>query len=92
MAKTKIVKKEIDAEENIAEEIPNQLWFDLLEVTEKAQELGVPHVVHLGTQFFTRMALDCAPNEVEALGIVMEAIKVTKSTDELDELEGVWDE
>jgi hypothetical protein len=38
------------------------------------------------------MALDCAPNEVEALGIVMEAIKVTKSTDELDELEGVWDE
>jgi len=92
VAKTKIVKKEIDAEENIAEEIHNQLWFDLLEVTEKAQELGVPHVVHLGTQFFTRMALDCAPDEVEALGIVMEAIKVTKSTDELDELEGVWDE
>ena len=92
MAKTKIVKKEIDAEENIAEEIHNQLWFDLLDAVEKAEGLSVPHIVHMGTQFFTRMALDCAPNEVEALGIVMEAIKVTKSTDELDELEGVRDE
>ena len=82
MAKPKINK----------EEIHDQLWFDLLDVTEKAQELGIPHVVHLGIQFFTRMALDCAPDEVEALGIVMEAVKVTKSTDELEELECTCDE
>tara|TARA_Y100000114_G_scaffold139581_1_gene143732 strand:- start:82 stop:330 length:249 start_codon:yes stop_codon:yes gene_type:complete len=82
MAKPKINK----------EEIHDQLWFDLLDVTEKAQELGIPHVVQLGIQFFTRMALDCAPDEVEALGIVMEAVKVTKSTDELEELECTCDE
>lgn len=74
------------------EEIHNQLWFDLCDVTEKAGELGVPHIIHMGIQFFTRMALDCAPNEVEALGIVMEAVKVTKSTDELEELECTCDE
>ena len=74
------------------EEIHDQLWFDLLDATEKAGELGIPHVVHLGIQFFTRMALDCAPDEVEALGIVMEAVKVTKSTDELEELECTCDE
>tara|TARA_R100000935_G_scaffold35729_1_gene56530 strand:+ start:1702 stop:1965 length:264 start_codon:yes stop_codon:yes gene_type:complete len=83
MAKTKKIDKE---------KIHNQLWFDLLDATEHAEELGVPHAVHMGIQFFTRMALDCAPNEVEALGIVMEAVKVTKSSDELDELEGGSDE
>jgi len=83
MAKPKKIKKE---------KAHNQLWFDLLDATEHAEELGVPHVVHMGIQFFTRMALDCAPNEVEALGIIMEAIKVTKSSDELDELEGGIDE
>ena len=74
------------------EEILDQLWFDLLDATEKAQELGIPHVVHLGIQFFTRMALDCAPDEVEGLGIVMDSVRHTKSTDELEELECACDE
>tara|TARA_R100001015_G_C4581042_1_gene137556 strand:+ start:587 stop:853 length:267 start_codon:yes stop_codon:yes gene_type:complete len=85
-------KKDMAKPEINEEEIHDQLWFDLLDATEKAGELGIPHVVHLGIQFFTRMALDCAPDEVEALGIVMEAVKVTKSTDELEELECTCDE
>ena len=83
MAKPNKIKKE---------KAHNQLWFDLLDAVEKADGLSAPHIVHMGIQFFTRMALDCAPGEVEALGIVMEAVKVTKSSDELDELEGGSDE
>ena len=74
------------------EKIHDQLWFDLLDATEKAQVLSVPHVVHLGIMFFTRMALDCAPNEVEGLGIVMDSVRLTKSTEELDEMECECDE
>jgi hypothetical protein len=69
------------------EEVHNQLWFDLLDTVEKAEGLSAPHIVHMGIQFFTRMALDCAPNEIEGLGIVMEAVKVTQSSDELDKLD-----
>ena len=85
-------KKDMAKPEINREEIHDQLWFDLLDVTEKAQELGIPHVVHLGIQFFTRMALDCAPDEVEGLGIVMDSVRHTKSTDELEELECTCDE
>ena len=67
------------------EKIHNQLWFDLCDVTEKAGELSVPHIVHMGIQFFTRMALDCAPNEIIGLGVVLDTIRDVKRDDESDE-------
>ena len=74
------------------EKIHDQLWFDLLDATEKAQVLSVPHIVHVGIEFFTRMALECSPNEVEGLGVVMNAVKHTKTTEELKEMECTCDE
>ena len=73
MAKTKKIDKEKTHED---------LWLDLLTVTEEAQELGVPHIVYVGIQFFTQMALDCAPDEQEAYGMILTAIKDTKKSKE----------
>ena len=74
------------------EEIHDQLWFDLCDAADKAKELSVPHVVHVGIEFFTRMALECSPDEIEGLGVVMNAVKHTKTTEELKELECTCDE
>jgi len=60
------------------EKINDELFYDLCDVTEKAQDLGVPHVVYVGIQFFTQMALDCAPNKKEAKELIKDAIKNVK--------------
>ena len=40
-----------------------------------AKSLDVPHVVYVGVQFFTQMAVDCAPSEEEGIKVIHEAIE-----------------
>ena len=40
-----------------------------------AKSLDVPHVVYVGIQFFTKMAVDLAPSEKEGLQVIHEAIE-----------------
>ena len=42
----------------------DQFFYDLCDATENAamENLDVPHVVFVGIQYFTQLALDCAPN------------------------------
>ena len=37
--------------------------------------LKVPHVVFVAIQYFTQLALDCAPNNKEAKELIKDAIK-----------------
>ena len=62
------------------EEAHNNIWLGLLDLCDTAKEsgLGVPHIVFLGIQFFTQLAVDCAPNEAEGRKLVKEAAEEVK--------------
>lgn len=54
------------------EKIHNNLYEDLWDVTEKAEPLGVPHIIAQGLLFFMDMAAQSAPNEFEARRLIKE--------------------
>lgn len=54
------------------EKIHNNLYEDLWDVTEKAEPLGVPHIIVQGLLFFMDMAAQSAPNEFEARRLIKE--------------------
>tara|TARA_B100000927_G_scaffold284096_1_gene272584 strand:+ start:883 stop:1128 length:246 start_codon:yes stop_codon:yes gene_type:complete len=60
------------------DKIRDELFDDLLDATEKAQELGVPQVIWMGITFFTQMAVDCAPTVTDARHLVSQATKSVK--------------
>ena len=62
------------------EQAHDQFFYDLCDATEKAAEggIGIPHAVFVGIQFFTQMALDCAPNTKEAKDLIKDAMKSAK--------------
>lgn len=60
------------------DELRTELYKDLIDLTEKAQDLGVPELVWFGISFFTQMALDCAPSVKEARHLVKEAAKTVR--------------
>ena len=41
-------------------------------------------VAHAGLRLFTQMALDCAPNEIIGLGVVLDTIRDVKRDDEFE--------
>ena len=57
------------------EEIYNNFNIEVLDAIEKAEPLGTPMVAHAGLRLFTQMALDCAPNEIIGLGVVLDTIR-----------------
>ena len=42
------------------------------------EDLDVPHVVFVGIQYFTQLALDCAPNNKQAKELIKDAMKSAK--------------
>lgn len=56
----------------------DEFFYDLCDITEKAQDLGVPHMVYVGIQFFTQMALDCAPSVKDGKDLIKDAMKSVK--------------
>ena len=58
-------------------EIMHNLYGDgLLSISGlAAKSLDVPHVVYVGVQFFTKMAVDLAPSEEEGIKVIHEAIE-----------------
>ena len=58
----------------------DQFFYDLCDATENAamKDLDVPHVVFVGIQYFTQLALDCAPNNKQAKELIKEAMKSAK--------------
>jgi len=62
------------------EQAHEKFFYDLLDASENAAEggLDVPHAVFVGIQFFTQMALDCAPNKKEAKDLIKDAMKDVK--------------
>tara|TARA_R110002153_G_scaffold57716_2_gene158601 strand:+ start:1661 stop:1879 length:219 start_codon:yes stop_codon:yes gene_type:complete len=62
------------------EKAHDKFFYDLLDVVEDASKggLDVPHAVFVGIQFFTQMALDCAPNTKEARLLIKDAMKDLK--------------
>ena len=63
------------------EAVHNKLFFDLCNITEESKILGIPHIVYMGIQFFTQMAIDCAPNKKEALELINDTVKEVISKD-----------
>lgn len=63
---------------NKEDKIREQLFDDLLDVTEKAQDLGITQVVWMGITFFTQMAIDCAPSVTDARHLISQATKSVK--------------
>ena len=55
------------------DELRTELYKDLIDLTEKAQDLGVPELVWFGISFFTQMALDCAPSVKDGRKLVKDA-------------------
>ena len=41
-------------------------------------------IAHAGLRLFAQMALDCAPNEIIGLGVVLDTIRDVKRDDELE--------
>jgi len=64
--------------ELILKKIHDELFFGLCDLTEKYEELGVVHMIYIGIEFYTKMAVDCAPSEKEGKEIVNEIIDLVK--------------
>tara|TARA_R100000773_G_C4115502_1_gene53521 strand:- start:245 stop:478 length:234 start_codon:yes stop_codon:yes gene_type:complete len=64
------------------EEIYNNFNLEVLDAIEKAEPLGTPMVAHAGLRLFTQMALDCAPNEIIGLGVVLDTIRDVRRDEE----------
>jgi len=62
------------------EQVHDQFFYDLCDATEKAamENISVPHLVFVGIQYFTQLALDCAPNTKEAKDLIKDAMKSVK--------------
>ena len=56
----------------------DQFYYDLCDVTDKAENLSVPYIVYLGIGFFTQMAVDFAPNEKEGKKMVRDLVTIIK--------------
>ena len=63
---------------NKEDKIRDELFDNLLDATEKAQDLGIPQVVRMGITFFTQMAIDCAPTVTDARHLISQATKSVK--------------
>ena len=63
---------------NKEDKIRDQLFDDLLDATEKAQDLGITQLVWMGITFFTQMAIDCAPTVTDARHLINQATKSVK--------------
>ena len=60
------------------DKLRTELYKDLLDLTEKAQDLGVQELVWFGISFFTQIALDCAPSVKAGRYLVKEATKTVR--------------
>ena len=61
------------------EKLVDQLFEDLLDITEKAKDLGVQQIGWHGLGFFAHMIRDCAPSKSEAKHFIKHAVKKYKS-------------
>ena len=66
------------------EKLYNDFNLELLDAIEKAEPLGTPMIAHAGLRFFTQMALDCAPSEIDGLGFVLETIRDVRRDEEYE--------
>tara|TARA_R110001606_G_scaffold381882_1_gene543353 strand:- start:34 stop:261 length:228 start_codon:yes stop_codon:yes gene_type:complete len=64
--------------ELILKEMHNKLLLGLCDLTDKYQELGVVHMIYIGIDFYTKMAVDSAPSEKEGKEIVNEIIDLVR--------------
>tara|TARA_R100001244_G_scaffold117927_1_gene87737 strand:- start:1052 stop:1270 length:219 start_codon:yes stop_codon:yes gene_type:complete len=62
------------------EQAHDKFFYDLCDAAESAAEGGieVPHAVFVGIQFFTQMALDCAPSVKDGRDLIKDAMKGVK--------------
>lgn len=65
-------------EQQRLENLHNEFGMGLCDLTEKAEDLGVIHIAHVGIAFFTQMALDCAPTLKDGRKLVRETIRTVK--------------
>ena len=53
----------------------NEFHLQIIDAVEKAEPLGTAMIAHAGLRFFTQMAIDCAPSEIDGLGFVLDTIR-----------------
>ena len=75
MAKPKINEEQL---------LYNEFHLEILDAIEKAEPLGTAMIAHAGLRFFTQMALDCAPSEIDGLGFVLENIRNVRRDEEFE--------
>ena len=66
------------------EQLYNEFHLEILDAIEKAEPLGTAMIAHAGLRFFTQMALDCAPSEIDGLGFVLENIRNVRRDEEFE--------
>lgn len=66
------------------EKLYREFHLDICDAVEKAGPLGTPMIAHAGLRFFTQMALDCAPSEIDGLGFVLENIRDVRRDEEFE--------
>tara|TARA_R100000900_G_scaffold98885_1_gene76452 strand:- start:314 stop:547 length:234 start_codon:yes stop_codon:yes gene_type:complete len=66
------------------EKLYDEFHLEIIDAIEKAEPLGTPMIAHAGLRLFTQMALDCAPNEIIGLGVVLDTIRDVKRDDEFE--------
>ena len=59
-------------------EMHDKVFLGLLALTEKYQELGIVHMIYIGIEFYTKMAVDCAPSPKIGKAMVKDIIKKVK--------------
>ena len=60
------------------EEMHTKVFDGLCDLSEQYQELGIVHMVYIGINFFTQMAVDCAPSSKLGKAMVRDVIKEVK--------------
>ena len=55
----------------------NKLFFNLHNAAEESRILGIPHIVYMGIQYFTQMAVESAPDKKEALKLINDIVMDT---------------
>ncbi len=59
----------------MTDDIEEKLYMDLLDLCEKySDELGVPDFAQFVTSFIAKMCMDCAPNEMSGILMMLDAI------------------
>ena len=68
-------KLQLKIGKKMTKDIDEKLYMDLLDLCEKySDEMGVPDFAHFVTSFIANMCMDCAPNEMSGILMMLDAI------------------